>query len=119
MTSLSDDGPIIFDLREESNTQYDFLNFLCFLIESDHLVSGDWLVCDNAAVHVGYDTVNLVFNLLEAHGIHLFFLPTYSPELNPCELVFSLIKTELRNMKKSGISLWLAALCCASYVNGT
>jgi len=116
MTTLSPDGPIIYDLREDSNTQYDFLNFICFLIEEGHLVAGDWLVCDNAAVHVGYDTTDMVFDLLEAYGIHLLFLPTYSPELNPCELVFSLIKTELRKLKKSGISLWLATIYCASHV---
>jgi len=116
MTTMSEDGPIIFDLREDSNTQYDFLNFLCFLIEAEHLVAGDWLVCDNAAVHVGYDTIAVVFALLEAYDIHLLFLPTYSPELNPCELVFSLIKTELRKLKKSGLSLWLATLGCASHV---
>jgi len=78
--------------------------------------NGDWLICDNAAVHVGYDTVDPIFNLLQAYGIHLLFLPTYSPELNPCELVFSLIKTELRKLKKTGLSLWLATIYCASHV---
>ena len=87
MTTLSGDRPILFDLREQSNTQFDFLNFLCFLIEEGHLMEGDWLVCDNGIVHVGSDTLDVVFDLLEASSIHLLFLPTYSPELNPCELV--------------------------------
>lgn len=117
MTTLSGRQPIVFDIREESNSQYDFLNFLCFLIEGEHLVSGDYLVCDNATVHVGSDTVDDVFNLLGAYGIHLLFLPTYSPELNPCELVFSFIKGKLRKMQKSGLVLWLATVAAASHVS--
>lgn len=34
MTTLSVDQPIIFDIREKSNTQNDFLGFLCYLIKN-------------------------------------------------------------------------------------
>ena len=29
--------------------------------------------------------------------VHLVYLPTYSPELNPCELVFGLVKRWMRH----------------------
>jgi len=116
MTTLSATDPIVYDIREDSNTQFDFLNFVCFLIEENHLIAGDWLICDNATVHVGSDTLDNIFDLFEAHAIHLLFLSTYSPELNPCELVFSLVKGALRKMKKGDLSLWLATVGCLADV---
>lgn len=73
-------------------------------------------MCTNAAVHVGYDTGATVFDLLAAYDIQLLFLPTYSPELNPCDLVFFLIKAELGKLKKSGLTFWLVTICCTSHV---
>jgi len=35
--------------------------------------------------------------MTEEWEIQVKFLPPYSPEFNPCELVFSLVKTHLRN----------------------
>jgi hypothetical protein len=32
-------------------------------------------------------------------GVNLVFLPTYSPELNPCELVFAQVKKLVRNAR--------------------
>jgi transposase len=36
--------------------------------------------------------------LLEAHGCRLWYLPTYSPDFLPIELVISKIKPELRQV---------------------
>jgi len=41
------------DVRENSNTQFDFLEFVLKAILSDRLVRGDYLIVDNAAVHGG------------------------------------------------------------------
>jgi len=54
------------------------------------------LVIDNCAVHAGEDSSTVLFSLLEAAGVKLVFLPTYSPELNPCELIFAEVKNYLR-----------------------
>ena len=96
MTTLSGDLPIVIDLREGSNTQWDFLNFLNFLIDKKHLIEGDVLVVDNATLHFAKDSSCDVSMLLEVAKIKLVFLPTYSPELNPCEGVFAHVKNYLR-----------------------
>lgn len=105
MTTLSSDTPVVYEIRKDTNTQWDFLAFLTSLIDDKFLIAGDVLVCDNAAVHVADQTTDLVFDLLESNGIVLLFLPAYSPELNPCELVFSFIKEELRRLRPSP-SIW-------------
>jgi len=55
---------------------------------------GDVVVLDNLSSHKrrrGRD-------LIEAAGARLVFLPPYSPDLNPIELVFSKIKQRLRSL---------------------
>jgi transposase len=50
------------------------------------------LIVDNAAVHYGTDINEIVIFALESVGAKLIFLPAYSPELNPCELCFAIVK---------------------------
>lgn len=103
MTSLTeDDGiPFIFNYRIESNDQWDFLEFLLTACENGSLCFGDFLILDNAAVHGGMDSFELLMDIIEYFGIRLIYLPAYSPELNPCELVFSLMKQAIRGCPSS------------------
>jgi len=89
-------NPIFLDFRQETNTQADFLLFIIQAIESGNLMSGDILVIDNARVHGGYDTWPILELLLNTADIQIVFLPMYSPELNPIELVFAQVKRYLR-----------------------
>ena len=56
---------------------------------------GDVLFMDNCSVHKVKDILN---PLLEK-GVHVIFLPTYSPNFNPIENAFSKIKACLRKLK--------------------
>jgi transposase len=40
---------------------------------------------------------NQIQEYLLQHGVTVVTLPTYSPELNPCELVFARVKRHLRS----------------------
>ena len=51
---------------------------------------------DNCSIHGAADTLRALFDLVEVAGIRLIYLPPYSPELNPCELVFASVKNYLR-----------------------
>jgi len=53
---------------------------------------GDVVVLDNLGSHKG----KAVRKAIRAAGAHLFFLPPYSPDLNPIEQVFAKLKTLLR-----------------------
>lgn len=55
---------------------------------------GDIVVMDNLSSHKG----RRVRELIEARGAELVFLPPYSPDLNPIEMVFSKIKQTLRGL---------------------
>jgi transposase len=97
MTTLSQTTPFIFSLMMGTNDQFDFLEFLMFLVRERHLVPDDVLVMDNCAIHVTKATAPAIFELMEAAKVRLVFLPSYSPELNPCELVFAALKNYPRN----------------------
>jgi transposase len=56
------------------------------------LSPGDIVVMDNLGSHKGRS----VRRAIRAAGAHLFFLPPYSPDLNPIEQVFAKLKTLLR-----------------------
>jgi transposase len=56
------------------------------------LEPGDIVIMDNLGSHKG----QAIRSLIRAAGAKLFFLPRYSPDLNPIEQVFAKLKTLLR-----------------------
>lgn len=100
LTSLGTDNTVAYwTTRSGTNTIHDFINTIQSFIESEALQRGDILVMDNASVHTGdVDNAQLILaEILDQVGIELKLLPTYSPELNPCEFVFARIKNYMRS----------------------
>ena len=89
-------GIVLSELRQGSNNAYDFCLFIVGLLDAGHLADGDILVVDNASIHKAADMMTILDPLLDAFGVRMLFLPTYSPELNPCELCFAQVKRQLR-----------------------
>jgi transposase len=101
LTTLMEDQPLAIDYREESNTQWDFALFVNYCCREGYLVAGDYLIVDNASIHAGEESYDIIMEILESYGVCLIKLPVYSPELNPCELIFSQLKRYIRNHAKS------------------
>lgn len=59
-----------------------------------HLRPGDIVVLDNLSSHKGARAREMI----ESAGAELVFLPPYSPDLNPIEMVFAKIKQGLRSL---------------------
>jgi transposase len=69
------------------------------------LRAGDIVILDNLSSHRGPRTRQLI----EATGATLQFLPPYSPDFNPIEMIFSKIKQLLRSMAcRTREALWTA-----------
>lgn len=67
------------------------------------LQAGDVVILDNLSSHRGIRTRQLI----EAAGATLVFLPPYSPDFNPIEMIFSKIKQLLRSMAcRTREALW-------------
>lgn len=69
-------------------------SFLAYVTQSlaPTLSKGDIVIADNLSSHKGVE----IRRALRAVGAKLFFLPPYSPDLNPIEQVFAKLKTLLR-----------------------
>ena len=64
------------------------------------LQPGDIVVLDNLRSHKG----QAVRRAIRAAGAHLLFLPPYSPDLNPIEMMFAKLKTLLRRADERSIA---------------
>ena len=85
------------------------------------LVPGDIVVADNLPAH----KVAGIRETITARGAHLFYLPPYSPDMNPIEMAFAKLKTLLRaDPARTVDALWrrigslldtITATECANY----
>ena len=86
---------------------------------------GDIVVMDNLSSHKG----RAIRRAIRAAGAKLFFLPPYSPDLNPIEQMFSKLKTLLRRAAERTVeATWkrigtllkeFSATECANYVRNS
>ena len=109
VTSLSvGSPPIHVHMRQgdRANDAFDFLMLMIDLVQSGVLVQGDVVVLDNAPIHNADAILQPLHVLLMSAGITLWFLPTYSPELNPCEFVFGQCKRFLRYHRRMHVPFW-------------
>ena len=69
------------------------------------LPAGAIVVMDNLSAHKAPS----IARLLEAAGAHLWYLPPYSPDLNPIEMMWAKVKSFLRGAKaRAQEELWSA-----------
>jgi len=105
LCSLDEEKPLFITGRQDSNDQADFFEFVLEALLLGYLKRGDFFICDNARIHGGFDTIVELDQILECAGVTLIYLPAYSPELNPCELIFMIVKRHLRENRMPQIPL--------------
>ena len=89
------DGPVNADVFQSFVEQ----------VLGPELRPGDIVVMDNLSSHKGAR----IRELIESRGAYLRYLPPYSPDLNPIEMVFSKIKQLLRSLgARTQEALWNA-----------
>jgi len=120
LCSLDEVDPIFITAKETTTDQSDFFHFVIKCITSNRLKPGDTLVCDNCSIHSGSETWESLMLILDTMDIDLRYLPPYSPEFNPCELVFAQSKHYLRNYRCASLPLHLdiaASFAIVTYDN--
>ena len=85
----------------------DTLKFLDFFAEASQnyqpdgrpiLEYGDHIILDNCAIH-HFEGGQILGEWLDNIGCILIYLPTYSPEFNPAELVFNKLKKIMKRLE--------------------
>ena len=94
---MSVNGVLDYKIYPGSIDATAFLDFVhTILIPSLAAVEAPVVVLDNCRIH----HIPAVREALEAEGIDMLFLPPYSPELNPIELLFSKTKSAFRRLSR-------------------
>lgn len=88
LLDLQNENPCVLEASKMKNTSKRFIKFIKNCVNSNNIRTNEIIILDNASVH---NSKKVKMNLqpwLNQKGIVLGSLPTYSPELNPCGLIF-------------------------------
>ncbi|KIJ22971.1 hypothetical protein M422DRAFT_196484, partial [Sphaerobolus stellatus SS14] len=95
LPALCSDGIIYADIRKGAYNGPAFIQYIEDLL--DHMnpkpQPKSVHVMDNCAIH----HIEEVMELCEEHGVHLYYLPPYSPDLNPIKESFIYVKSVLHH----------------------
>lgn len=102
LSSVRLDGEMVCNYFSGALTGEVFLNYVRkFLVP--HLKKDDIVIMDNLRVH----KVEGVQQAIEQVGARVLYLPPYSPDFNPIEMLWSKLKSVLRALKIRNINtLW-------------
>ncbi len=89
-SAISPAGRMVFRIEKGRMTSETYIDFLAKII-SQHPNRKVVLVSDNAPIHISKSVKSFV--LSNNKRISLFYIPSYSPELNPDEHIWSYLKT--------------------------
>jgi len=95
ISSITNQGQVRFMLYEDKMTSEVFLKFLSRLVkDADKKV---FLIVDNLRVHHSRNVREWLLKEENRSRLEMFFLPSYSPELNPDERLNSDLKGQIRS----------------------
>jgi transposase len=95
----------VYTMGEQNGTAAAFVNFCQMMIQTRWLVHDEVLVMDNAGIHTGRESEDLVDffweTIVDGRPLHVLviYLPTRSPELNPIELIFHIFSRRVRSYR--------------------
>ena len=92
-------------VHPENVNKVAFISYLKTLLPN--LKAGSVLVLNNWRVYMGPD----VRELVEQYNCSLLYLPAYSPNFNPIELLFSKIKTFVKALRPLTLPKLIKAFC--------
>ncbi len=102
MCQINQRVPILTYVVDKNTVADDLIHFICKANRDGFLSQGDFLVMDNCRIHNSSSIRERLLELMSEMGFRIVFLPTYSPELNPIEFLFGVIKKKIRNTLHDG-----------------
>lgn len=105
IAAMGINGPVAKHLVKAGMKREDWARFLAREL-LPVLPQGSVLVMDNLKLH----KEEWASHLIKAYGCAVLYLPPYSPETNPIELMFNVLKAKLRKAAPDGLEVLRATL---------
>ena len=105
LSSMRLDGSVAYTTYSGGTTGDKFIEYLKETLIPT-LKPWDIVIMDNPRVH----HIETVRTLLSRAGVMLMYLPAYSPDLNPIEMMWSKVKAILRKVKERTEETLIAAI---------
>jgi hypothetical protein len=92
-----------YTIGKENGTSEVFVGFLTYLIDNCFFLHNNFLLMDNATIHIHGNArvveVMLWESIVDGFQLHVLviYLPTRSPKLNPIELIFHILAMRIRS----------------------
>ena len=102
---IAADGVRALRVQEGGATKISFLSFVREELVPV-LVSGDTVCMDQLRAHKNPEVIEAI----QAAGARVLFLPTYSPELNPIEMIWSWLKRQVTKIVPSTLDELVAVV---------
>lgn len=96
--------PMIFEGCCTRNVFEEWLRCFGRYVQKQKQTKDTILILDNATFHKGGE----IENIAKRYNLHLVYLPPYSPELNPIENGWAVLKTKVRVLLTQGKELYEA-----------
>jgi hypothetical protein len=112
--------PVDYMIGRENGNAASFVAFIEYLIATRFFAHDEFLVMDNAAIHMGAEAAiveDLLWDIVvDGEPLHVLviYLPARAPELNPIELVFHILARRIRSFRYR-----MAGPCDAAVVRQT
>ncbi|KAG0735409.1 hypothetical protein G6F57_014291 [Rhizopus arrhizus] len=93
-----------------------FMNELLDVMDLDETFKGSYIVMDNASIHKSKPMLQKI----ESKGYKVMYLPPYSPELNPIEQFWAIVKGEMKRdrlMSEENLSSRIGDACNAVLIS--
>ncbi len=100
VSSVRLDGTLAYEFFQGSLNGQNFLNYIQNTL-APTLKKGDIVVMDNLRCH----KVKGIKEAIESVGASVLYLPPYSPDLNPIEMMWSKMKAFLRKLRYDTVEL--------------
>ena len=101
---FSDDDCLFYQLGKFCGNAIIYRNFVLNMVCTNFVQSGDVIVCNNVSMHKNAECKYLRESLWRLAGVMLEYLPAYTPELNPIELMFNTFTMRLRQTNARKVS---------------
>ncbi|KAG1607144.1 hypothetical protein G6F46_012510 [Rhizopus delemar] len=111
-TEVNDDSADNNSVKKGTTTAHfvKFMNEVLAVLDAEEAFEGSYIVLDNASIHKSKPMIRKI----ESKGYRVMYLPPYSPELNPIEQFWAIVKGKMKRdrlMNEENLSSRITDAC--------